>query len=72
MINILDEDKRFLEQHLPNVEENLQSLLDSDDIDDLLIATNCLILYDGFDKDGYYNNFGLKVQEIYDRLYDMN
>ena len=50
---------------------NLDELVSKEKPRDLLIELDNEIVRQGFDKDYFYNDFGKKAQEVYDRiLYD--
>ena len=50
---------------------NLDELVSKEKPRDLLIELDNEIVLQGFDKDYFYNDFGKKAQEVYDRiLYD--
>lgn len=67
MINISKEDYDFLKSHIKNID----ILVNSETIAPLIDELYDIIIYKGFDKDYFYNDFGKKAQEVYDRiLYD--
>lgn len=67
MINISKEDYDFLKSHIKNID----ILVNSETIAPLIDELYDIIVYKGFDKDYFYNDFGKKAQEVYDRiLYD--
>ena len=67
MINISKEDYDFLKLHIKNID----ILVNSETIAPLIDELYDIIVYKGFDKDYFYNDFGKKAQEVYDRiLYD--
>jgi hypothetical protein len=55
---------------IENVHEAIELLLS--DVGDVLEALYFVIDEKGFDDEGDYNAFGLKAQEVYDDLYDLN
>lgn len=68
MLKISNEDMHFLESLNIN---NLDELVSKEKPRDLLIELDNEIVLQGFDKDYFYNDFGKKAQEVYDRiLYD--
>ena len=68
MLKISNEDMLFLESLNIN---NLDELVSKEKPRDLLIELDNEIVLQGFDKDYFYNDFGKKAQEVYDRiLYD--
>lgn len=68
MLKISNEDMLFLESL--NI-KNLDELVSKEKPRDLLIELDNAIVLQGFDKDYFYNDFGKKAQEVYDRiLYD--
>ena len=68
MININSGQKEILNEYMPNAQE----LLDKDEINDLLDALDDLITDVGFDKNWELNELGLKLQLLYDQLYNQN
>lgn len=68
MLNISDNDYDFLKKHI----KDLDVYLNNKSVNPLLTKIDEVILYKGFDKDYFYNDFGKKAQEVYDRLYDNN
>ena len=65
MLKISNEDMLFLESLNIN---NLDELVSKEKPRDLLIELDNEIVLQGFDKDYFYNDFGKKSQEVYDRL----
>ena len=68
MLNISDNDYDFLKKHI----KDLDVYLNNKSVNPLLTKIDEVILYKGFDKDYFYNDFGKKAQEVYDSLYDNN
>ncbi|MDD4688898.1 MAG: hypothetical protein PHE51_04040 [Eubacteriales bacterium] len=63
MINIKDEQKRLLLEYIENP---------SDDIDTLLLELDDKITEFGFNEYYDLNEDGLKLQKLYDELYNQN
>ncbi len=57
--------RRFLEKYLPEV-------LDSEEPNDILDPLYDLIMYQGFDENYNYNDFGDEAQAVYDDVYYSN
>lgn len=73
MIKIKNEDVEFLKKYIfDNDTEKLDKLLNSKNINDLLIELNDWLAFEGFDKNYNLNKVGLRVQEIYDYVYINN
>ena len=73
MIKIKNEDVEFLKKYIfDNDTEKLDKLLNSKNINDLLIELNDWLAFEGFDKNYNLNKVGLRVQEIYDYIYAYN
>ena len=73
MIKIKNEDVDFLKKFVFKEEpEKLEKLIASDISDDLLIELNDWLAFEGFDKNYNLNKVGLRVQEIYDYVYNNN
>lgn len=73
MIKIKNEDVEFLKKYIfDNDTEKLDKLLNSKNINDLLIELNDWLAFEGFDKNYNLNKIGLRVQEIYDYVYINN
>lgn len=67
MVKISKEDAEFLRQHIDGVDE----IIKSGSPNDLLDVIYDIIIYKGFDDEDCYNDFGKKMQIIYDKvLYD--
>ena len=64
MLNVSEGDKEFLKQHIKNVDE----LINGSSVNALLIALDEEIMYKGFDKEWFYNDFGKKAQDVRDRI----
>lgn len=69
MLKISDNDLKFLKTL--DI-ENLEELINKDIPMYLLVELDSKIVYQGFDKDGCYNDFGFKAQEVYDRILNDN
>lgn len=68
VLRIKDAQKELLLEHLPNA----QQCIEGDDIDLLLETLDDKITEIGFDADYELNAVGLKLQKLYDELYDQN
>lgn len=65
MLKMQENSKRFLEKHLPEV-------LDSETPNGILDPLYDLIMYQGFDDNYDYNDFGDEAQAVYDDIYYSN
>ena len=68
MLNIKDTQRALLLEHLPDA----QQCIDGNDIDQLLENLDDKITEIGFDADYELNSVGLKLQKLYDELYNQN
>ena len=68
MLNITDEQKKLLLEYLPDTEK----CIDDSDIDAILDVLDAKITQVGFDANYDLNDDGLKLQQLYDELYDQN
>lgn len=68
MINIKDE--QF--NHLSNYIKNLKELIDKDDINELLIAIDDVIVENIVNNNDEPDDEGIKLQRIYDQIYNQN
>jgi hypothetical protein len=68
VMNVTDEQKRLLLEHMPEAQRSF----DNDDIDQLLEDLDAKITEIGFDADYELNDIGLKLQKLYDELFDQN
>lgn len=66
-IKITHDQKEYIGKHVDNLDE----LLKEGEINEVLIAINDAII-STFDKDGYPDETGNKLQDIYDELYLTN
>ena len=64
MLKVSESDKEFLKQHIKNVDE----LINGSSVNALLDALDEEIMYKGFDKEWFYNDFGKKAQDVRDRI----
>ena len=67
-MNITDEQKELLLEHLPEVDQ----YLNSGDVDAVLDQLDDKITEIGFNKDYSLNKIGLKLQRLYDQIYIQN
>lgn len=65
MLKMQEYSRRFLEKYLPEV-------LDSEEPNDILDPLYDLIMYQGFDENYNYNDFGDEAQAVYDDIYYSN
>ncbi len=65
MLKMQEYSRRFLEKYLPEV-------LDSEEPNDILDPLYDLIMYQGFDENYNYNDFGDEAQAVYDDVYYSN
>lgn len=73
MINLNEEEKDFIESKFSNLDE----ILCADDVNILLLKLNEIIMSEGIELDGdienyYLNDFGRKVQRMYDNIFYNN
>ncbi|CEK35451.1 hypothetical protein UMC2_24071 [[Clostridium] sordellii] len=73
MINLNKEEKDFIREKFSNSDE----LLYTDDVNILLLKLNEVIMSEGIElneniEDYYLNDFGRKVQRMYDNIYNNN
>jgi len=68
VLNITDAQRQLLLEHLPDAQRHI----DGDDINQLLEDLDDKITEIGFDADYELNANGLKLQKLYDELYDQN
>lgn len=66
-MKITTKQKKFLENYI----DNLEQVLLSDDINDLLLAIDDVVI-DSFDAAGNPSEEGIKLQRIYDEIYSSN
>ncbi len=66
-IKITNEQKEYIDKYI----DNLDALLEEDEINEVLLAIDDAII-STFDKDGYPDEVGNKLQRIYDELYLTN
>lgn len=66
MFILSNEDRGFLSKHVDNAEK----LIEEQNAEELFIEIEYAILREGFDKDGFYNAFGHRLQQIHDNLID--
>lgn len=68
MLKISDEQRALLFEHLPSA----QQCIEDDDINQLLEDLDAKITEVGFDVNYDLNDDGLKLQKLYDELFDQN
>lgn len=68
MISVTNEQRDLLIKHLPNANK----LLESDDVNEILLPLDDLITEIGFQENYELNELGLKLQKIYDEIYTQN
>ena len=66
MLKMAEHTKAFLIKRLPDVD------CTTDDVNSILEPLYDLIMYQGFDEQWEYNDFGHEAQEVYDDLYWSN
>ena len=66
-IKITNDQKEYIDKYI----DNLDALLEEDEINEVLLAIDDAII-STFDKDGYPDEVGNKLQRIYDELYLTN
>lgn len=69
MLNLNEEQKEFLQE---NFKVDAAAMLETDNLDDILLPLDALITYQGFDDDYLLNAWGNKAQRIYDEIYTQN
>lgn len=62
-----EDDKKFLLKNVPEA----SSLIEEDEIDELLDAINDFIIF-GMDDDGNPDNLGREAQKVFDRIFSEN
>ena len=65
MVKMREDSRRFLEKYLPEV-------LNSEGPRDIFGPLYDLIMYQGFDENYNYNNFGDEAQAVYDDIFYSN
>lgn len=68
MLNLTNEQKRFLRDNF----EQAEAMIQSDRLDDILLPLDALITYQGFGKDYLLTAWGSEAQRIYDDIYTKN
>lgn len=66
MLKMSEKTKQFLNNWLPDIG------IDTEDVNSLLEPLYDLIMYQGFDENWEYNDFGHAAQDVYDDLYWSN
>jgi hypothetical protein len=67
MIKVTDEQKKALKNHI----DNLEVLIESDDVNELLLAIDDAIIAN-MDEDDEPDASGIELQKIYDQIYNNN
>ena len=70
MLNLTKEQIAFIKENFK--EEEAKKMLETDDLDDILLPLDALITYQGFDDDYMLTKWGNKAQKIYDDIYTQN
>lgn len=65
MVKMREDSRRFLEKYLPEV-------LNSEGPRDILGPLYDLVMYQGFDENYNYNDFGDEAQAVYDDIFYSN
>lgn len=68
MLNLTDEQKRFLKENFKDADR----MMNSDTVNDILFPLDALITYQGFDDDYMLTSWGNEAQRIYDEIYTQN
>lgn len=68
MLNLTDEQKRFLTANF----EAAEKMMNSDTVNDILLPLDALITYQGFDDDYMLTSWGNTAQRLYDEIYTQN
>lgn len=64
MLKVSKEDAEFLRHHIKDVD----NIIKGNSVNALIDELYDVIMYKGFDKDYFYNDFGKKAQDVYDRI----
>lgn len=68
MINLSEKDVKFIKKNFENSDEMINNF----SVNEILDAIDDLIIYQGFDQDYDYNDFGREAQKVYDSIYVNN
>lgn len=68
VLNLNEEQKKFLIENFADAE----AMMNSDDVNDILLPLDALITYKGFDDDYMLTKWGNVAQKIYDEIYIQN
>ncbi len=68
MLNLNEEQKKFLIENFADAEV----MMNSDDVNDILLPLDALITYKGFDDDYILTKWGNVAQRMYDDIYTQN
>ena len=68
MLNLTEEQQKFLRDNFKNAEQ----MMNSDTVNDILLPLDALITYQGFDEEYALNEWGGAAQRLYDEMYMQN
>ena len=68
MLNLNEEQKNFLIENFDDAEV----MMNSDNVNDILLPLDALITYKGFDDDYMLTKWGNVAQRMYDDIYTQN
>lgn len=68
MINLSEKDVKFIKKNFENSDEMINNF----SVNEILDAIDDLIIYQGFNQDYDYNDFGREAQKVYDSIYENN
>lgn len=68
MINLSEKDVKFIKKNFENSDEMINNF----SVNEILDAIDDLIIYQGFNQDYDYNDFGREAQKVYDSIYVNN
>ncbi len=71
-MKITGEQKSLLKEYGVAIPENVEDMKSADEINEVLLALDAKITEIGFDANYDLNDVGLKLQKLYDQLYDQN
>lgn len=70
MLQLTEEQKNFLKENFKK--EEADKMLNSNNLDDVLLPLDALITYKGFDDDYMLTKWGNIAQRMYDDIYTQN